>query len=981
LASILLWAGALSLAVSSEAGAGLPCDNANLFEVSSIPADSGATQLLSADLNGDSRSDLVVVRGSQGTFEVRPHVSGTEFAPGTMHSWGAPILRAIFTDLNADGRPDLAFTDEASSVVIFRGNADGTLEFVKAVALPYPGFDLVAANLNGAGASELVVSHPTAGRLTSLMWTSAPFNYQLVTSSLSFYVPDPSYLAIGKVNSDQYFDIVVSRGANAQVASCRGLGTLGAGSGGFAVTSTLLFGAPATALALADLDLDGKLDLLCGTPGRVAWEFGSGAGAFSGGSGISLAASSIRSFVVADLNRDAQLDILFARPGAHLVTQITGRGARTFELGPDYVVGVSPVSLAEVGMAGRGDHDYVVAARESAGLALLVSSCEVVMEPPSELPPLDPLVPPVPHPDPPPVAAVAPPPTPPDPGPDPPSPPWPLNGIVVCDAAGQQSGFTGADDFAHGAYFAWVDERSGESDIYVTRIGPDGQPVAGWTPNGTPVCTAAGAQGSVICFTDGPWGVWVLWLDQRDPGRAVYIQKLLPNGQIAPGWPSNGRRFCASPSLISFSAASDRRGGMQISWIEVPSAEKELYVHHLDPDGMPAPGWPECGVLGFREQIISDACSRGGRRLLYTSFSWPEGTRYTYENSNYCFGGYACHGCYSYWSTGIGVIVPGAGMASNLPEVEAVSPGGGPSLHDYCEYLSTHDDGAGGYYTFDGCYQMFRWGAFGNPSWMIDFSFAPDPLPDGASGLDVVRYTNSRIHVSKLLNDGTWSPNFGSDGVPVCEPPCGLQYHPARAVDGSGGAMIVWRDSRGTTGYPYVGNLYATWIRADGTRGPGWRPDGDPIATTPVDEEIALMVSNRRGSTIVGWRDQRDGDWDLYAYRLTATPPNVPAKEGAHVAPAIATRAGAAQLSFAGARPNPSSQGLRAEFTLSRAGDATLRVLDVSGRLAVMRELRGLGPGPHAVALEAGEVLPPGIYLLELAAEGQKLHRKLVVTR
>jgi hypothetical protein len=86
-------------------------------------------------------------------------------------------------------------------------------------------------------------------------------------------------------------------------------------------------------------------------------------------------------------------------------------------------------------------------------------------------------------------------------------------------------------------------------------------------------------------------------------------------------------------------------------------------------------------------------------------------------------------------------------------------------------------------------------------------------------------------------------------------------------------------------------------------------------------------------------------------------------------------------LSFSGARPNPSSNGFSIGFSLTRPGDAALRVLDVTGREVARGDWHGLPVGSHLVSLGAPAQLAPGVYLLELSAEGRRLHRKAVVTR
>jgi hypothetical protein len=52
--------------------------------------------------------------------------------------------------------------------------------------------------------------------------------------------------------------------------------------------------------------------------------------------------------------------------------------------------------------------------------------------------------------------------------------------------------------------------------------------------------------------------------------------------------------------------------------------------------------------------------------------------------------------------------------------------------------------------------------------------------------------------------------------------------------------------------------------------------------------------------------------------------------------------------------------------------------MDIAGRLVTRRDLRGLGAGPHSLALP-GTALVPGVYMLRLQQAGQTVRMRGVV--
>ncbi|MCP4641844.1 MAG: hypothetical protein GY851_15480, partial [bacterium] len=84
------------------------------------------------------------------------------------------------------------------------------------------------------------------------------------------------------------------------------------------------------------------------------------------------------------------------------------------------------------------------------------------------------------------------------------------------------------------------------------------------------------------------------------------------------------------------------------------------------------------------------------------------------------------------------------------------------------------------------------------------------------------------------------------------------ERHPRLALDGSGGALVVWeRDNSGTDGY----DLYGRRLGTDG------QPVGDPdlILETDEDQQKPVAAGDGTGRYLLAWQDNRNGNWDVYA--------------------------------------------------------------------------------------------------------------------
>jgi predicted lipoprotein with Yx(FWY)xxD motif len=102
-----------------------------------------------------------------------------------------------------------------------------------------------------------------------------------------------------------------------------------------------------------------------------------------------------------------------------------------------------------------------------------------------------------------------------------------------------------------------------------------------------------------------------------------------------------------------------------------------------------------------------------------------------------------------------------------------------------------------------------------------------------------------------------------ADGVPLCAA-TNVQLSPAIAADGAGGAIVAWRDLRGTT---Y--DIYASRVDASGVV--GWTPNGVGVCLAAANQDSPAICSDGSGGAIVAWRDVRGGTYDIYVRRVDAS--------------------------------------------------------------------------------------------------------------
>jgi len=157
----------------------------------------------------------------------------------------------------------------------------------------------------------------------------------------------------------------------------------------------------------------------------------------------------------------------------------------------------------------------------------------------------------------------------------------------------------------------------------------------------------------------------------------------------------------------------------------------------------------------------------------------------------------------------------------------------------------------------------FRWGTSGIAvnSAGLDQKH-PAIAPDGAGGVFIAWQDvgSGDIYAQHLNANGTLL--WGIWGIVVCSA-AGEQSLVEMVSDGNGGAILVWIDKRNGT----ASDIYAQRINGSGT--PLWTANGVPVTTATETQSYHVIVGDGSGGVFVAWQDYRNGNYDIYAQRIT----------------------------------------------------------------------------------------------------------------
>jgi hypothetical protein len=375
-----------------------------------------------------------------------------------------------------------------------------------------------------------------------------------------------------------------------------------------------------------------------------------------------------------------------------------------------------------------------------------------------------------------------------------------------------------------------------------------------------PRVTGDGTGGAIVVYEDIKGG------DHHD----FYVQKISPEGKTV--WGDEGilvgggyKKFDSyhDPHIVS-----DGSGGALVFWHVWPSDQQQESVSHITSvDSRGNVRWQR--EVRWADYMISDGA---GGAIIATDSSYDERTLFMTKLDS--------DGGFPWGEDGVMIGIHNKYSANSLELTDDETAG---TIVTWQEFQSEPGPEPHRPIITHRIYAQ-RINAEGSLAWRQEgvllyatpegvYSEGPKVTSDGSGGAIAIWQQVPRgriesgspeallmdVYVQKIDASGSifWKPN----GLPLeinKAAESAFPMEPKLASDGSGGAIIIWRDSRDRT------SLYAQKIDADGSV--SWQPDGVKVASTALNP-FHSIVSNSSGGAIVSYHFSEDGK-GLYVQKL-----------------------------------------------------------------------------------------------------------------
>ena len=324
--------------------------------------------------------DLAVTNQFDSTVSVLLNLGDGGFAAQVTYPVGQNPAALTVSDLNGDGRPDLAVANYGPLSADFFGTVSVLLNVDGGIFGPQTTYDagygpcsIVAGNFYLNGLPDLVETNISGDSVSLFQNNDAgPGTFLPRITYVNNAYGSPISVAVGDFNRDGQPDLAFVGNSGDFVDVL-----LNSGGGVFSPQVTYAVGLAPTSVAVADFNGDGWPDLAVantGPPGSVGVLLNLGDGGF-GLQTEYLVGTSPQSVAVGDFNGDGHWDIAVVNAGDGNVEVLVNLGDGGFAAQVTFRVGNDPTSVAVGDLNGDGYPDLAATSYDGGTVSVLLNAC------------------------------------------------------------------------------------------------------------------------------------------------------------------------------------------------------------------------------------------------------------------------------------------------------------------------------------------------------------------------------------------------------------------------------------------------------------------------------------------------------------------------------------------------------------------------------------------------------------------------------
>ncbi|MCX6132220.1 MAG: FG-GAP-like repeat-containing protein [Ignavibacteriales bacterium] len=326
-----------------------------------------------ADLDGDGKPDVVTCSENAATLSVLRNTStsgSVAFASKLDIATGTTPLYLAIGDIDGDGKPDLVVPNYGSNTMsVFRNTGtSGTISFAAKVDYPTSNtpYAVALADFDGDGKLDIGLSNYSSVTASVFRNLSTPGTISLAGKVDVQVGSSAEGIAVGDVDGDGKPDLVVVNGTSASVGVFRN--TTAGGTISFSSRSDFGMGNDPHLISVADIDGDGRLDLIgenaVSQSISVLRNTGSvGSVSFATKVDYPVGTNPLAT-AIGDVDGDGKVDVLVVESSANTVSLFkngSSTGSISLASRVSFTTGASCYNARIVDLDGDGKPDLVVA--------------------------------------------------------------------------------------------------------------------------------------------------------------------------------------------------------------------------------------------------------------------------------------------------------------------------------------------------------------------------------------------------------------------------------------------------------------------------------------------------------------------------------------------------------------------------------------------------------------------------------------------